>query len=74
MSSEKAVGLAAGRDRSQSALAYVLAHPAVSTTVPGAKRPSEVEDNVAASAHPLSEEELARTRGVLARFAIASGE
>ena len=63
--------LADGRTPGQSALAYVLSHPGVSTTIPGAKRPSQVEDNVAATAHPLSEEEIARTGEVLASFATA---
>ncbi len=58
--------LAEGRTMAQAALAYVLAHPAVSTAIPGAKRPSQVDDNVAAAARPLSEEELATIRAVLA--------
>ncbi len=57
--------LAKGRTLAQAALGYVLAHPAVSTSIPGAKRPSQVQDNVTASELPLSEEELARAREVL---------
>jgi myo-inositol catabolism protein IolS len=57
--------LADDRSLAQAALAYVLAHPAVSTTIPGAKRPSQVEDNVAAVAHPLTEAELVRIREAL---------
>jgi myo-inositol catabolism protein IolS len=40
----------AGESRrlSQIALAFVLAHPAVSTTIPGAKTPDQVEQNAAA--------------------------
>ena len=58
--------LAEGRTMAQAALVYVLAHPAVSTAIPGAKRPSQVDDNVAAAARPLTEEELATIREVLA--------
>jgi myo-inositol catabolism protein IolS len=41
--------LAEGRTMAQAALAYVLTHPAVSTTIPGAKNAQQVEDNVVAS-------------------------
>ena len=44
----------------------MLAHPAVSTTIPGAKNLQQVEDNVQASERPLIDEELARIREVLA--------
>ncbi len=37
----------------QLALRFVLAHPAVSIAIPGAKDPHQVEKNVAASARPL---------------------
>lgn len=57
--------LAEGRTMAQAALAYVLAHPAVSTTIPGAKRPQQVADNVAASDRPLNEQELARIAEVV---------
>ena len=33
----------------QLALQFVLAHPAVSLSIPGAKRPQQVEENVSAS-------------------------
>ncbi len=50
-----------GRTLAQAALQFVLAHPAVSVTIPGAKSPQQVEENVsAASAPPLTAEELAR--------------
>jgi aryl-alcohol dehydrogenase-like predicted oxidoreductase len=61
--------LADGRTLAQGALAYVLAHPAVSTTIPGAKRSSQVQDNVAAVRHPLTEGELLRIREVLSESA-----
>ncbi len=66
--------LAEGRTMAQAALAYVLAHPAVSATIPGAKRPSQVEDNVAAAGRLLTEEELERARDVLAGSSTAPGE
>jgi myo-inositol catabolism protein IolS len=43
----------------QVALQFVLSHPAVSTTIPGAKTNEQVEQNIGASARPLlSEKEL----------------
>lgn len=57
--------LAEGRTMAQAAIAYVTAHAAVSTTIPGAKRPSQVEDNVGASDRPLTAAELARIAEVL---------
>jgi myo-inositol catabolism protein IolS len=48
-----------GRTLGQLALRYVLGHPAVCVAIPGAKTPSQVEANAAASARPLlSEEDL----------------
>ena len=35
------------------ALQFGLAHPAVASTIPGARRPAEVEDNVRAVTHPV---------------------
>jgi len=57
--------LADGRTMAQAALAYALANPAVSTTIPGAKRPQQVADNVAAAELPLTEQELARVADVV---------
>ncbi|HZU14328.1 MAG TPA: aldo/keto reductase [Chloroflexota bacterium] len=53
-----------GRTLAQLALGYVLANPAVSLTIPGAKNPRQVEQNVAAVEHPLSAEEVARIREI----------
>lgn len=47
-----------GQNLSQLALRYVLAHPAVSAAIPGAKTPEQVEQNVGASVRPLLDEEL----------------
>lgn len=48
-----------GRTLAQAALQFVVAHPAVSVTIPGAKSPAQVQENVsAASAAPLTPEEL----------------
>ena len=58
---EKARGLARdGRSLAQAALQFALAHPAVALSIPGAKRPAQVEENVRASsgAPPLTAEDL----------------
>ena len=47
------------RTLSQIALAYVLHNPAVSTTIPGAKNPQQMEQNAAAASIQLSEEDRA---------------
>ena len=59
--------LAEGRTLAQLALAYVLAHPAVSMTIPGAKNPQQVEENVRAAERPLTSVELARIQELLAQ-------
>jgi aryl-alcohol dehydrogenase-like predicted oxidoreductase len=41
-----------GMTMAQFALRWILNHPAISTTIPGAKRPDQVEDNVAAGNLP----------------------
>jgi aryl-alcohol dehydrogenase-like predicted oxidoreductase len=49
-----------GRTLAQAALQFTLAHPAVSTVIPGARNAQQVESNIAAvSAPALSREELA---------------
>jgi len=54
-----------GRTLAQSALRFVLAVPEVSATIPGAKTPDQVEEDLAASdAPPLTEEELRRVRAL----------
>jgi aryl-alcohol dehydrogenase-like predicted oxidoreductase len=46
------------------ALRFILHHPAVSTTIPGMRRPSHVEKNLAAAdAAPLAAKDLAALRG-----------
>jgi aryl-alcohol dehydrogenase-like predicted oxidoreductase len=49
-----------GRTLAQLALQFVLHHPAVTLSIPGAKRPSQVEENVRASdgAPPLSADDM----------------
>lgn len=57
-----------GRSRAQAALRFVLAFPEVSTTIPGAKTASQVEENVGASeAEPLTEAEVREARRLYAR-------
>lgn len=54
-----------GRSLAQAALQFVLVHPTVAVTIPGAKSPQQVEENVAAlSAMPLMPEEVARAAAV----------
>ena len=54
-----------GYTLAQLALRWILMHSAVSCAIPGAKRPEQVEDNVAAAAMPpLSEETMERIRGI----------
>jgi aryl-alcohol dehydrogenase-like predicted oxidoreductase len=52
----------------QLALRWILMHPAVSCAIPGARRPEQVEDNVAAAEMPpLSAELMERVRDVYDR-------
>jgi aryl-alcohol dehydrogenase-like predicted oxidoreductase len=54
-----------GYTLAQLALRWILMHPAVSCAIPGAKRPDQVEDNLAAAGMPaLSAETLDRIRGI----------
>jgi aryl-alcohol dehydrogenase-like predicted oxidoreductase len=53
--------LAKDRTLAQLALQFVMAHPAVTAAIPGAKNPRQLRDNVqAALLPPLTEEELAQ--------------
>jgi aryl-alcohol dehydrogenase-like predicted oxidoreductase len=57
--------LAQGRTLAQLALQFVTAHPAVSATIPGAKRPEQLRDNLGAvSLLRLTPEELAQIQAV----------
>jgi aryl-alcohol dehydrogenase-like predicted oxidoreductase len=57
-----------GYSLAQLALRWILMHPAVSCTIPGAKRPEQVEDNLAAAEMPaLSEETMERIREIYDR-------
>jgi aryl-alcohol dehydrogenase-like predicted oxidoreductase len=57
-----------GYTLAQLALRWILMHPAVSCTIPGAKRPEQVEDNLAAAEMPaLSEETMERIREIYDR-------
>lgn len=59
----------AGATMAQWALRWILMADAVTCTIPGAKRPAQVEDNVAASAlPPLSPEAMAAVQDVYARL------
>ncbi len=59
----------AGMSMSQMALRWILMSPAVTCAIPGAKRPSQVEENVsAADLPPLSEETMHQVREVYERL------
>lgn len=51
-----------GRTMAQAALQFVLAHPAVTCAIPGAKNPDQSESNAVAGDTALTPEELARIR------------
>ena len=54
-----------GATMAQLALRWILMFDAVSCVIPGAKRPSQAEDNVRASElPPLSEETMAQVRTI----------
>jgi aryl-alcohol dehydrogenase-like predicted oxidoreductase len=58
-----------GATMAQMALRWILMFDAVSCTIPGAKRPAQVVDNVAASElAPFSEKTMAAVRGVYNRL------
>lgn len=52
------------RNLAQAALQFVLAHPAVTCAIPGAKNPHQVESNALASDGELSAEELDKVRKI----------
>jgi aryl-alcohol dehydrogenase-like predicted oxidoreductase len=57
-----------GYTLAQLALRWILMHPAVSCAIPGAKRPEQLEDNLAAAGMPaLSEETMERIREIYDR-------
>jgi aryl-alcohol dehydrogenase-like predicted oxidoreductase len=59
----------AGMSMPQMALRWILMSPAVTCAIPGAKRPSQVEENVsAADLPPLSEETMSRIGDVYERL------
>jgi aryl-alcohol dehydrogenase-like predicted oxidoreductase len=54
-----------GWSMAQFALRWILSFPAVTCTIPGAKRPSQVEENVAAAdLHPISPEVLEQVQNI----------
>src|SRR5215204_2976098 len=57
-----------GYTLAQLALRWILMHPAISCAIPGAKRPDQVDDNVAAAdMPPLSDDVMDRIRGIYDR-------
>jgi aryl-alcohol dehydrogenase-like predicted oxidoreductase len=64
--------LPAGQSLPQFALRWILSHPAVTCAIPGGKRASQVDDNMAAAdLPPLSVDELSAVRKVYERCAKA---
>jgi len=58
-----------GMSMAQFALRWILNFPAVSTTIPGAKRPDQVEDNVTAgNLPPLSQETMQKVADIYQRL------
>lgn len=53
-----------GRSLAAAALQFVLAHPAVSVAIPGAKSPEQMRQNASAADGAFLPEELERARGV----------
>ena len=59
----------AGMTMTQMALRWILMSPAVTCAIPGAKRPAQVEENVAAADQaPLSDEAMSRIREIYERL------
>jgi aryl-alcohol dehydrogenase-like predicted oxidoreductase len=57
--------LAEGRTMAQLALQFVIAHPAVTAAIPGAKTPEQLKDNVGVALLPrLTAEELAQIEAI----------
>jgi aryl-alcohol dehydrogenase-like predicted oxidoreductase len=52
------------RNHTQTALRFVLEHPAVTTTIPGASQLAQLQDNLAASDAPALGEAYARLQGL----------
>ena len=61
-----------GVSLAHAALRFLLAHPGVSTVIPGIKSPAHLEDNLAAAAAPLPPGTLAAMRALFAEV-IAGG-
>ena len=58
-----------GMSMTQMALRWILMSPAVTCAIPGAKRPAQVEENVAAADQPpLSDETMSRIREIYDRL------
>jgi aryl-alcohol dehydrogenase-like predicted oxidoreductase len=57
--------VAPGRSLAELAIAWILQNPIVTTTIPGARKPEQVEQNAAAADYPqLSAETLERISGI----------
>jgi Predicted oxidoreductases (related to aryl-alcohol dehydrogenases) len=54
-----------GRTMAQAALQFVLAHPAVSCAIPGAKNPQQAESNAKSADGELTSDELAAINAIV---------
>lgn len=54
-----------GKTVGQLAIAWVLSNPSITSAIVGAKRPSQVEENVGGAGWQISKEELLRIDGIL---------
>ncbi len=62
----KPIAAEAGLSLAQFALAWVLRQKNVAAAIIGATRPEQVDENVAASGHPLSPELARRAEAIIA--------
>ena len=59
-----------GRTITQLAIAWTLAHPAVTSSIVGAKTPEQVVENASAAEWRLTDSELAEVNGILGSFSL----
>ncbi len=63
-----------GRNITQLAIAWTLAHPAVTSSIVGAKTPEQVVENAAAAEWRLTDSELAEVNGILGSFSMDAAQ
>ncbi len=55
-----------GRSLAQASIGYIVANPDIDCAIPGASKPERLDGYVAALGHPLTSDEIARARAVVA--------